>query len=71
MREENVFLRIGSSDTKIGIRPDVLRLLADSRWGEARDAAQEHSGSDELYRGDGIAVVAGPSWQEPFTDQEG
>jgi hypothetical protein len=55
MREESAFLEVGSADVKIGIRPHVLRLLADARWEEARDAAGEHSESDQPYRGDGIA----------------
>jgi hypothetical protein len=71
MREENVFFAVGSTDVKIGIRPHVLRLLADARWVEARDAAREHSESGQPYRGDGIAVIAGPSWQQRFADEEG
>jgi hypothetical protein len=70
MREEEVFIPIGPADVKISIRPAVLRNLAEGRWREARDVASEPTESEQVYRGDGIAVSAGPSWQERFADAE-
>jgi hypothetical protein len=70
MRHEPVLMPVPEADIKISIDPGVLERLLEGRWEEARAAAQTVSPSPVPYHADGIAVVAGPSWFQPFSDLE-
>lgn len=70
MRSKPVFMPFKDVDIDIGIHPEVLNLLLESRWGEARVVASrlEMQGELQIYQKDGIAVVAGQTWLEPFKE---
>jgi len=80
MQEERVLMRVEQADIEVGIEPQVLRHLAIAEWEGAREIAEATSlkdvaggpsVEDTTYHPDGIAIVAGPSWSEPFTEFEG
>ncbi len=62
---------IEGADIQLGIHPTVLQHLLHEQWDEARTAA--HALEDQPvvegipYQPDGIAVVAGESWSNPFS----
>lgn len=60
-------------DAKIRVHPHVMQLLQESRWSEAKEWCSDHA--EELnqsgFKPDGIAMLAGPSWSEPFKGIEG
>lgn len=68
MLERPLLLTVEHADLQLGIRPTVLRSLVSSD----RLASLEGllSGQVEeggiLYQPDGLAIVAGPSWSQPF-----
>lgn len=76
MQSEPVLTRVESADLSVGIRPDILRLVAASRWeilAELRHSlvvSEEDSVDGQRYGRDGIAVIAGDSWRGKF-DEEG
>lgn len=60
------------ADIEIGIHPDVFRFLREQQWGEAKRWCE--SNAERLvadgYKPDGLLVVAGPSWSQPFSESE-
>jgi hypothetical protein len=66
MLEEPVLVPVTAVDLQVGIRPDVLRLLARDQWSEARSWCRENRESlrKAEARPDGITVVAGESWRK-------
>lgn len=66
MQQQPVRLSLEEADIEVGILPEVLRALVDSRWEEARELADRSQVAVDVaqYQPDGIAVVAGPSWSE-------
>jgi len=76
MLSEPVLARVESADVSVGIRPDILRLIAESRWSNLAElqhsphAVEEKSLDGQPYGRDGIAVVAGESWSERFNEGE-
>ena len=73
MLKEPLFMPVEHADIEIGIHPVILRLLIESRWDEVRalSGSQKIQATEMPYRADGIAVVAGNSWQAPFEEWEG
>ena len=61
---------VGSVDVKVSAHPDVLRLLLEGRWAEAKGWCDHNHGvlQAEGFRRDGIKLVAGPSWLQPFDE---
>lgn len=57
-------------DVQVGISPEVLRMLLESQWGNAKAWCIENFERlhESGYRPDGIRVVAGNSWMLPFRD---
>lgn len=72
MKQEPFLIRVEHADIQIGIQPEVLRALVQSHWQEARSLAQNVQGPTENqhYQADGVAIVAGESWQRPFEEAE-
>lgn len=56
------------ADVKVEIYPRILRLLRDGQWFNAKQWAAEHSKElhEQGYQADGIKVLAGKSWDEPY-----
>lgn len=68
----DVRVPIEQADIEVGIHPAVLKLLLAGEWDEARRVAVKLELNPRGdYFTDGIAVVAGASWSEPFPDHEG
>lgn len=57
-------------DLRIGIHPIVLKYLLQDQWDRAQAAAREARGviTEDGYQPDGIRVVAGASWSQPFEE---
>jgi hypothetical protein len=57
-------------DVELGIHPVVVEHLVAGKWELARKSCLKNK--EELlrdgYRPDGIRIVAGPSWSEPFSE---
>ena len=71
MQHEPIFVPIKQADIQIGILPEVLSALRQSRWQEARIIARtNHEGIYLGYRPDGIRIIAGESWKRPFGETE-
>lgn len=70
MQREPVLMLLEHLDVKIGVRPELLRVLIESHWEEARYAAWEGSAVGEgiKYGSDGIVVEAGEKWSYPFSE---
>jgi hypothetical protein len=70
MTREPELMPVEGADIKVGIHPEVLRALSESRWEDARSIARSDNlgGTGLSYRADGIAVVAGGSWLMPFDE---
>jgi len=70
MKRKPVRMRSESADIEVGIHPEVLIPLLESRWLDARNFARLVVSQDAglTYQPDGIAVVAGESWLRPFKD---
>ncbi len=71
MREVPTLIEVAEADIRVGIHPLVLRPLTEENWEEARHRGQSAgSQAEEIkYRLDGLAVVAGESWNRPFADE--
>ncbi len=71
MLREPVLMDVDHLDMKIGVWPPVLRLLAEHLWTGAKEGCLQHQDQIEAgYQPDGIRVVAGESWLEPFREYE-
>jgi hypothetical protein len=70
MRQTPILMTVPEADIKISVRPDVLEALIASQWDNARDIASGLPSVMDgvVYRGDGVSVVAGPSWSRPFEE---
>ena len=68
---EPTLIPVEGLDLKVGIHPDVLRLTSEGQSNEARHVAQSlaRDRSQGTYHGDGVSVIAGPSWSLPFKDE--
>lgn len=75
MQAESVMARVESADVSVGIRPDVLRVISESRWDALAELRRsltgpdEHSVDGQRYGADGIAVIAGDSWHGKFNEE--
>ena len=71
MLREPVLMPVENLDLQIGVLPAVLRLLVQHEWARARQLCGEYVAKGESeYQPDGIRVVAGKSWFEPFGKYE-
>ncbi|MEC7523846.1 MAG: hypothetical protein VYE22_28455 [Myxococcota bacterium] len=52
---------IEEADVRVGVHPEVMRLLLEEDWGGARELANEKAGEWD-FRADGIVVEAGQAW---------
>ncbi|HVN96859.1 MAG TPA: hypothetical protein VMT62_10540 [Syntrophorhabdaceae bacterium] len=57
-------------DLDLSIHPIVLKHLLAGQWGNAKKLCTEHvhSLTENGYQADGIRVIAGDSWFQPFED---
>lgn len=60
-------VRIPEADVEVGVHPSVLDAVLEGRWDAARAIASNQR-FEPPYMADGIAVVAGQSWIERYTD---
>ena len=66
-----VLIDVDHLDMRIGVWPPVLKLLVEHQWAGAKQGCLQHHDQIEAgYRPDGIRVVAGESWLEPFREYE-
>jgi hypothetical protein len=67
------FTRIAEADLEIGVHPAVAGPLSRRDWGAAFQAAVEARAKilQAGYSSDGLAVRAGLSWREQFSDPRG
>lgn len=70
MLSEPTLMPVEGLDIQVGILPQVLRLLDQAKWNEARSVARESTQQPDHtdYEADGIRVVAGSTWLRPFED---
>src|SRR6266540_3705928 len=71
MQREPVLMPVESADIELGIHPAVLRLIVASNWAEIRGRGWFSTGQiapGGPFQADGVAVVAGQSWQQPFKE---
>lgn len=68
MRRGLELRRIEAADVEVGIHPRVLAALEDPQ-SDPRPA--QWLDADERYGPDGVAIVAGESWQKPFEEDNG
>jgi hypothetical protein len=68
----SALVTIPQADFQIGFYPEVLRLLVDEHWAEAKQWCVEHQQilHEAEFQPDGIRIVAGDTWSEPFEDNE-
>jgi hypothetical protein len=68
MTVEPHLVGISGLDIRIGIHMEVLSHLSESQWSKAKHFCQEHRQElrDAGYQDDGIRIVAGSSWFQPF-----
>jgi hypothetical protein len=75
MQSEPVLAHVEDADIRVGIRPDILRLVVHEEWSAllerrlASDGAEDQTIDGHTYGVDGIAVVAGESWRQPFNEE--
>jgi len=69
MLREPILMPVETVDIKIGIHPHILTSLAASHPEQVRTGPEAftHDGQ-HIYRADGVAVVAGESWLQPFDE---
>lgn len=71
MLREPVLMQVEHLDIQIGVLPSVLKFLLQHQWVGAKQWCGEHVSQIEAgYQPDGIRVVAGKSWLEPFREYE-
>lgn len=70
MLTQPLAVRLEGLDIQVGILPDVLTLLAEARWADARRWCIQNLASERPhgYQADGITVAAGESWLKPFEE---
>ena len=70
MLDMPILLPVRELDLEIGIHPEVLRFVGEGQWAAARSACRHLHREQRLgdYCTDGIRVVAGSSWREPFKE---
>jgi hypothetical protein len=66
-----VLMPVPDLDIEVGIHHRILELLTADHWEDARQACIRHAGELHKagYQADGIRVVAGKTWLEPFAEQ--
>jgi hypothetical protein len=72
MLQEPILLSLAHLDIEVGIFPSVLKILSISEWARARDWCR-HNASEldsAAYHRDGIRVIAGTTWMQPFVVPE-
>ena len=71
MLPEPVLMDVDHLDMKIGIWPSVLKLVVEHHMEAVKQGCLQHHDQIEAgYQPDGIRVVAGESWLEPFREYE-
>jgi hypothetical protein len=70
MRRRAEIQRVEEADLDIGIHPRVIEALENPNRADPRPDAGSFD-NDDRYAPDGIALVAGESWQRPFEETEG
>lgn len=57
-------------DVELGIDPPALKYLLHDQWKDAKEscAQRKHLLLESGYEADGIQIVAGDSWFEPFVE---
>lgn len=71
MQREPILIEVQHLDIQIGVWPPVLKLLVRHQWAGAKNWCLQHHGEIAAgYQPDGIRVVAGKSWLEPFREYE-
>jgi hypothetical protein len=72
MKQEPTLMRVDAADIEIGIHPQVLAVLIEARWNEARGLVESLKTDVPgiRYHPDGIAVIAGQSWLRPFESSD-
>lgn len=66
-------VQVPSADLQVGVHPEVLKAIERKEWTAARRMAERVHGKEpnSIYRADGVAVRAGPSWNQPFDEALG
>jgi len=72
MLAEQVVMPVEHLDIQTGVFPQVLTLLTEGQWGEAKQwCAQNGQKLQQAgYHGDGVRVIAGQSWLQPFAQAD-
>lgn len=68
--DRNVLTAVVGTDIKLGVHPAIAKYLRDRQWKYAQRAASEAAAfiRSEGYQPDGIKIVAGESWLQPFAE---
>lgn len=71
MLREPILMDLHDLDIQIGVWPPVLKFLVENEWAAGKQLCIQHHGEiDAGYQPDGIRVVAGRTWLEPFREYE-
>jgi hypothetical protein len=70
MREEPSFADFTEEDFQLTVHPEVLAAITENRWKHLPDITQKIRQKDSRYNPDGLALIAGKTWREPFSKKE-
>ena len=71
MLKGQFFADFAEEDFQLTVHPTVLSAITENRWKDLLDITQKiRQEEDSKYNPDGLALIAGETWRQPFSKKE-